>query len=109
MEETVQLTTPNGYVATIKSGLTYGQYEDIQNAIIGDNIQLDAQGKPIINIKTIQAANQKTLELLLIKIEKDGVVFTGTIRDLPKKDGQAIMNRINEVTKDDQPDVKKGI
>jgi hypothetical protein len=107
MTETFNLTTPDGYVATIKSKLTYGEYEDIQDLILGDDIKVDADGKPIINVQALKAANQKILATLLVSIVKDGAECN--LRDLPVKDGLLIKQKIDELSRAAQPEEKKGI
>lgn len=106
--ETKEILTPSGYKAIIKTSLTYGELEDIQNAMVGENIQFDKDNKPVIDFKAVRAASQKTIQMLLVRIEKDGQPFQGTIRDLPAKDGMMIKEAIDEVTKEAQTDEKKG-
>ncbi len=109
MEEKI-ITTPNGYSVHIRADLTYGQYEDLQS-IMGENIKIDpATGKPqAIDFKLINEVNKKAAEMLVVKIEKDGEVFTGNIRDLPLKDGKVIMDEIDRIMKSANPDEKKGV
>lgn len=109
MEDKV-INTPNGYVATIKTSLTFGQLEDIQ-AVMTDNIQLNPEtGKPqSVDFKLIRESNKKALEFLLVGITKGDVAFIGTIRDLPAKDGKMIMDEINTITNEASRELKKGI
>ena len=103
--DTKTITTPNNYLVTIKSDLTYGEYEDIQ-AIIGESIEINPDsGKPkTIDFKLLRTMNQKALDILLVKIEKDGQLFTGKFTDLPSKDGKVIMKEIDCILKDISPD-----
>jgi len=105
MEEKIILT-PNGYTCHLKSNITYGEYEDIQNAI-SEHFVMDSNNKPQVDPKAISVINQKTIDMFLLKIEKDGVQFTGTIRNLPVKDGVFIKTEIDKIFKELQPDAAK--
>jgi hypothetical protein len=107
------ITTPNGYTVTLRSDLTYGEYEDLQ-AVMGGNIKIDPTTGKIepIEFSAINEANKKTADLLIVKIEKDGQPFNGTLRDMPARDGKMVKDEINKLTKsfsEDEESKKKEI
>ncbi len=98
--ENKTFTTPGGYLVTIKTDLTYGQYEEVQ-AMMSSNIKIDpTTGKPRdVDFSVLGKANEKALEYLLVSIEKDGVKFEGKIQELGSKDGRAIMAQVDAIMK----------
>ena len=113
MDSTKEIKTSNGFVATLKSFLTFGEYNRIQQAITSSiNFNKDAQ---VDNIKGdfLLAAQEVTLQILLLKlINPNGNVLETpekAINDIPVTDGKEIMEAINAITNEAKLDKKKEI
>lgn len=107
--ENIKFTTPNGYVATLKPFITYGQYMQIQKAMIS-GVKIDTStGKTTdMDTSTIFAGDDMAISFILVSItDPQGAEFTKGIDELPSKDGIAIKAQIDLITGDASPDKKK--
>jgi hypothetical protein len=96
----IDITTTNGYTATIKPFLTYGQFLDIQK-VISSNVKLDPKTQEVSEIsgEILMAVTEKTINYLLISLkDADGIDLNNNIKELPVEDGAQIMAKINEVS-----------
>ena len=105
--------TPSGYTVEIKTDLIYGEYEDIQT-LMNSSISFDPKtGMPgSFSGESIKAANRLAFDYLIVKIEKDGIPYAGSIRELNSKDGRKIKEEIDAVlnvirTEDTEDEAKK--
>lgn len=103
MEDTITITTPNGYVATLKKTLTYGQYKAFQ-AILTKGMKFDVANKRVSEMdgSIVMEATNKALEFLLVKLtDKIGNVIENPVQALDTLDaaeGMAIFDKVNEIT-----------
>lgn len=107
-----EITTPNGYKATIKGFLTFGEFNRIQTAVTsGINFNLKEQNADSISGDILLAAQKVSLQICLLKlIDPSGNELSTpeeAIDDIPMADGQMIMDAINEVTNEARLNKKK--
>lgn len=107
MQKTI--TTPSGYTVKLLTDLTYGQYMEIQKALMA-NITIDptTQKPQSISAASLLGANEKAAQLLILEIvSPKGEAFPGTVNDLPRRDGAFVMAEIDKITADNAGDEKK--
>jgi hypothetical protein len=104
----IEVSTPSGYKVFLKDFLSFGDKRSLM-AIMYENIKVkptaDAQKPDIdeIPLTFMSKVEDRALELLVVKIEKPEqvVVTTGFHKEImswKEEDGQAVMNKINEIT-----------
>lgn len=107
--ETINVTTPSGYVATIRQSLTFDQYERIQS-IITSGIEMDAKTKKAkVDGEAVYQANRKAMELLVVKlVDKDGKELPAieTISNMDVEDGAVIKDVIMDIRAKAEPSKK---
>jgi hypothetical protein len=106
--ETTKFKTPGDVKVEIYTYLTGGESEKIQDAIIGD-VEMDVTGDMggAIKGKSIRKAQDKTLELMLVSIDGKKEELLKRAKDLKQQDYQFIVEKINEITKNENPIKKK--
>ena len=123
--EPIEFTTPGQYKVLIKPYLTYGEYKQIKQSI-KDHImvELSASGKAEdikaedvkfqpISLASILSSNDIALKILVKKVtDKDGKDLgdpAQAIDNMPIEDADAVVERVNEITKVAELSKKKGI
>ncbi len=123
--EPIEFTTPGQYKVLIKPYLTYGEYKQIKQSI-KDHImvELSASGKAEdikaedvkfqpISLASILSSNDIALKILVKKVaDKDGKDLgdpTQAIDNMPIEDADAVVEKVNEITKAAELSKKKGI
>lgn len=112
--ENIEFKTPNGWTIQIRPDLTYGQFIQIQK-LIASQMKVD----PVTNKITSEyeggmlfEANRKTMEFLVIKvIDPQGIEQTNVmeaIDNMPRPDGMALQEKVNEINAKAQLPKKKG-
>ena len=123
--EPIEFTTPGLYKVLIKPYLTYGEYKQIKQSI-KDHImvELSASGKAEdikaedvkfqpISLASILSSNDIALKILVKKVtDKDGKDLGDppqAIDNMPIEDADAVVEKVNEITKAAELSKKKGI
>lgn len=113
--ENLELKTPSGYTITIKSDLTYGQFNELTQMIAGE-MKFDVQTKQLISSevegKIVFAAQEKAKEMLIVKIvDPQGNEVTNkieAINEMPREDGEMITKEVNRIREKSQLPKKGG-
>lgn len=123
--EPIEFITPGQYKVLIKPYLTYGEYKQIKQSI-KDHImvELSASGKAEdikaedvkfqpISLASILSSNDIALKILVKKVtDKDGKDLgdpAQAIDNMPIEDADAVVEKVNEITKAAELSKKKGI
>lgn len=122
--EPIEFITPNKYKVFIKPRLTFGEYNQIKSAIkkemkiefgnISDpkdatkNMKLQP-----ISVEALSGTNDIALKILVTKVTDSNDVDLGdpttAIENMPIEDGDAVYEKINEITSNADVSKKKGI
>jgi hypothetical protein len=100
--DTIKFVTASNYTVEILPALNYGQFLEIQK-VIQSGMSVDAETKVIagLNGDMIFKANQKALEILLVKLSgPDGTELANpseAIKEIPINDGIEINDKIQEI------------
>lgn len=121
----IEFITPSQYKVLIKPHLTYGEYKQIKQSIKDHiMIELSASGKAEdikaedvkfqpISLASILSSNDIALKILVKKVsDKDGNDLgdpAQAIDNMPIEDADAIVEKVNEITKSAELSKKKGI
>lgn len=123
--EPIEFTTPGQYKVLIKPYLTYGEYKQIKQSI-KDHImvELSASGKAEdikaedvkfqpISLASILSSNDIALKILVKKVtDKDGKDLGDPVQaidNMPIEDADAVVEKVNGITKAAELSKKKGI
>lgn len=123
--EPIEFVTPNNYKAYIKARLTFGEYNQIRSAVrkqmlieFNANVEdakaavKDVKIQPI-SLDSLSSTNEVAIKLLVTKITDAQGVDLGdpvtAIDNMPIEDGDAIYEKINEITAAAELSKKKGI
>jgi len=112
--ENIEFKTPSGWAVHIRTDLTYGQFIQIQK-LIASQMKID----PITNKITSEyeggmlfEANRKTMEFLVVKVmDPQGIEQTNimdAIDNMPRADGMALQEKVNEISNKASLPKKKG-
>jgi hypothetical protein len=123
--ETVEFKTSGGYIATLKSRLTFGDYRKIKDAAkkafkFSIDPKTNLQSVKATDIKfsemdlsALSAANEAGLSLLIIKITDANGIDLGSpleaLDNLPPTDGKEIYDEVDRLTKASEIEEKKGV
>lgn len=113
MQDLIEFKTPNGYVFMLKPELTYGEFLEVQKVITA-NIDYDMTTQTAKSFKAtaLFEAQTKTLQYIVKSAKtpegKDITNIVKAVHDLPRTDGQALTDKINELTQENQIEEKKG-
>lgn len=107
------IKTPSGYSVSLKDGLTYGQFLEIQNIVTNSMKYSISEGKMRdVESSVLMKANQKTLEFMVVEVSlPDGTKSNNPIQavlDMPIKDGQMVQDKVSELTQEASVSKKKG-
>jgi len=114
--ETIEFKTPSGYIATIKSEISYGEFIDLQKAITKSvSVNIDDIKNPklgAVDASIVYERNAKALEIMVKKLVypngEESTNIPQTIYEMPRRDGDSLMAKINEITSENTVDEKKG-
>lgn len=102
--EDIILKTPGGWTVTIKPELTYGEFIQLQQ-MLAAGMKINPETKEItseLEGKSLLEGQRKTMEFLITKItDPQGGEITnimGAIEGMPMRDGQAIADKVNEIS-----------
>lgn len=106
----IEFKTPNGYIVTLKPEVNYGQSLQIRQ-LFASQMSVDPKTKEVKGGDAIQGSVamevlRKNMEFLIVKIvNPEGVEMTNkleAIDNMPRSDGIALENKVNELTKNVQ-------
>ena len=104
--ETKELTTQSGDKVVIKSWLTGGENEAIQDIFLASQ-EIGQQSDIKIKGSLITDANHKTIETVVVSVNGDDKDILKKCLNLKAKDYKFIIDEINKTLKDDISAEKK--
>lgn len=108
--ENITFQTPAGYTVHLKPFLTFGDKRSLER-VFAEGMSIDpTKGTTQASGTAIYAAQDKAVELMVVKIEMKGAVIEGNeilpaINTMRDDDGRAIYDKVNELS---TPQEKKG-
>jgi hypothetical protein len=101
--ENITYTTPSGYTVHLKPFLTFGDKRALER-VFAEGMSVDAtNGTSQASGKAIYEAQDKAVELMVVKIEMEGKTIDGdqilpAIYAMQDPDGRAIYDKVNELS-----------
>jgi hypothetical protein len=101
--ENITFTTPSGYTVHLKPFLTFGDKRSLER-VFAEGMSVDAtNGTSQASGKAIYEAQDKAVELMVVKIEMDGKTIEGdqilpAIYAMRDPDGRSIYDKVNELS-----------
>jgi len=100
----MQITTPSGYIVTLKDKLSFGENRQLQKVLVGDAKVEMVNGKPVepsVAISKTIDYSDKAMGFLITKVVKGDIVVTS---DFEKEvfswddaDGQAVLDQVAQI------------
>jgi len=100
----MQITTPSGYIVTLKEKLAFGETRKLQKLLVaGEKVEI-VDGKPQqpkIDMGKAMDYADKAMAFLVVEIRKGDVVITTDIEkeifNWPSEDGDAVMSEVDKI------------
>lgn len=105
--ETKEILTPGGNKAVVKTYLTGGESEQIEDLFLAQS-EIGEDQKVSFNFKSvIREANHKLIELMVVSLDGDEKDILKRLLDLKADDYRAVVDELNKIYRPEEQSSKK--
>lgn len=106
--ETKEILTPGGNKVVVKTYLTGGEAEQIEDLFLAQS-EIGEDQKVSFNVKSVvRDANHKLIELMVVSLDGDEKNLLARLLELKADDYRAVVNELNGIYRPQElPDKKK--